>query len=257
MAEPNAFRLRPLHYGLAVLVYLVLLLAWAPASLLAWALPRMTHEAVWLDRPDGSVWSGQAAGLLLRQGAGPAVQIGRVNWQLRPQDVLTGHLGYQVTVAGSEVQATGMLRAGLKGMELRAIQAELPASWLGQVSPDLDLWQPGGKLALATDSLLFGRDGPAGQATLRWLDASSARVRRPLGSYRAELEGSGKGIGIKLSTETGILQLQGSGLWTPGKGMTFFGQARPAPDSRTELEGLLSLFGPAQANGSHAIRIGR
>ena len=98
MAEPNAFRLRPLHYGFAALVYLVLLLAWVPASLLAWALPRMTHEAVWLDRPDGSVWSGQAAGLLLRQGAGQAVQIGRVNWQLRPQDVLTGHLGYNSTM---------------------------------------------------------------------------------------------------------------------------------------------------------------
>ena len=257
MAEPSAFHLRPLHYGLAVLVYLVLLLAWAPASLLAWALPRMTHEAVWLDRPDGSVWRGQAAGLLLRQGAGPAVQLGRVNWQVRPQDVLTGHLGYQVTVAGSEVQATGMLRAGLKGMELRATRAELPASWLGQVSPDLDLWQPGGKLALETDSLVFGRDGTAGRATLRWLDATSARVRGALGSYRAELEGGGRGIEIKLSTESGALQLQGAGLWIPGKGMTFIGQARPAPGSQTELEDLLSLFGPAQPNGDRVIRIGR
>ncbi len=39
--------------------------------------------------------------------------------------------------------------------------------------------------------------------------------------------------------------------------MSFFGLARPAPDSRTELEGLLSLIGPAQPNGSRAIRIGR
>lgn len=257
MAEPSAFRLRPLHYGLAALVYLVLLLAWAPASLLAWALPRLTHEAVWLDRPDGSVWSGRAAGLAVRLGTGPAVQLGSVNWQLRPQDVLSGHLGYQVTVAGTDVRATGRLLTGLEGMELRATRAELPAGWLGQVSPDLDLWQPGGKLVLETASLVFGRDGTAGRATLRWLGATSARVRGPLGSYRAELEGGGRGVGIKLSTESGALQLQGSGLWSPGKGMTFFGQARPAPGSQTELEGLLSLFGPAQPNGDRLIRIGR
>jgi general secretion pathway protein N len=257
MAELNAFRLRPLHYGLAALVYLVLLLAWAPASLLARALPRLTHEAVWLDRPDGSVWSGQAAGLVMRLGSGSMVPLGRVSWQLRPQDVLTGHLGYQVTVAGTDVQATGMLRPGLKGIELRATRAELPASWLGLVSPDLDLWQPGGKLVLETDSLVFGRDGPAGRATLRWLDATSARARLPLGSYRAELEGSGRGIGIKLSTESGALQLQGSGLWSPTKSMTFFGVARPAPASQMELDGLLSLFGPVQPNGDRAIRIGR
>lgn len=257
MAEPSAFRLRPLHYGLVALVYLVLVLAWAPASLLAWALPRLTHEAVWLDRPDGSVWSGQAAGLVLRLGSGSMVPLGQVNWQLRPLNILTGHLGYQVTVAGTEVQGTGRLLTGLDGMELRATRAELPASWLGQVSPDLDLWQPGGKLVLETASLVFGRDGPAGRATLRWLDATSARARRPLGSYRAELEGSGRGIGIKLSTEAGPLQLQGSGRWNSRGGMIFVGQARPAPDSRMELDGLLSLFGPAQANGSRAIRIGR
>jgi general secretion pathway protein N len=133
----------------------------------------------------------------------------------------------------------------------------LPASWLGQVSPDLDLWQPGGKLVLEAASLVFGRDGPAGRATLRWLDATSARARRPLGSYRAALEGGGHGIGIKLSTESGALQLQGSGLWAPGKGMTFFGKAHPAPGSQTELEGLLSLFGPVQPNGDRVIRIGR
>lgn len=256
MDEAIPFRLRPRHYALAVLAYLLLLLAWAPASLLAWALPRFTHEAAWLERAEGSLWNGQAAALVMRLGSGSAVPLGRVNWQLRPQDILTGHLGYQVTVAGADVQATGQLRRGLGGMELRAARTELPASWLGQVSPDLELWQPGGKLLFETDSLVFERDSTAGKATLRWLDATSAKVRPPLGSYRAELEGNESGVGIKLVTERGALQLQGSGLWSPGGGMTFFGLARPAPDSRMELEGLLSLIGPAQANGGRAIRIG-
>ena len=258
MSEPTAFRLRPLHYGLAALVYLALLLAWAPASLLAWALPRFTHEAVWLERAEGSVWRGQAAGLVLRPGSSPALQLGEVSWQVRPQDVFAGRLGYRVEVGGADIQATGVLRAGLKGIEVRETRAELPASWLGQASPDIDLWQPGGKLVFETASLVFGRDGAAaGESTLRWRNATSGRVRRPLGSYRADLQGTKSGFEIKLSTEAGSLQLQGSGLWSPGGGMSFFGLARPAPDSRTELEGLLSLIGPAQANGSRAIRIGR
>jgi general secretion pathway protein N len=256
MSEPDPFRLRPWHYGLALLIYLLLLLVWAPASLLAWALPHFTHQTVWLVHAEGSVWHGQAAGLSLHSGTGPAAQLGRVNWKLRPQDILTGHLGYQVTVTGSNVQAAGRLRANLKELELIETRAVLPASWLGQISPNLELWQPGGNLLIETTSLVFGRDGTAGRATLRWLDATSGRVRRTIGSYRAELDGTGSGFDIKLTTEAGPLQLQGSGLWRPGGGLTFFGLASPAPDSRTELEGLLSLIGPAQANGSRAIRSG-
>ena len=258
MSEPAAFRLRPLHYVFAVLVYLVLLLAWAPASLLVWALPYFTHETVWLEHAEGSVWHGQAAGLVLRPGNSRAVPLGRVNWQVRLQDVFAARLGYQIELAGADVHAAGVLRAGFKGMELQAARVELPASWLGQVSPDLEQWQPGGKLIFETASLAFDRNGGTdGEAILHWRDAASGRVRRPLGSYRADLVGTASGFEVKLSTEAGPLQLQGSGLWSPARGMTFFGLARPAPDSRTDLEGLLSLFGPAQANGSRAIRIGR
>lgn len=257
MSEPEILRLRPWHYALALLVYLALLLVWAPASLLAWALPRLTHDAVRLEQAEGSFWEGQAANLVLRPGSSPALAYGRVSWQWRPQDALGGFLGYQMTLKGADIQATGQVRSGFSGTELGAVRAELPGSWLGRISADLESWQPGGKLVFETDRLLFGSDGPSGQATLRWLDATSGRVRRPLGSYQAALAGSGSGIEIKLSTQSGPLQLQGSGLWNPGAGMTFFGLARPAPDSRTELEGLLSLMGPAQANGSRAIRIGR
>jgi hypothetical protein len=118
------------------------------------------------------------------------------------------------------------------------------------------VWQPGGRLAFETSHLAISRTGQIdGQATLRWLDAVSGRVRPQLGSYRAELEGTESGLGIKLTTEAGSLNLQGSGLWSPGRGLSFFGLARPTPESRMELDGLLSLIGPAQADGSRALRI--
>lgn len=256
MEDQKPFRLRWPHYALAALVYFALLLAWAPASLLASALPRFTQQAVWLEQPQGSVWNGRAAGLRV-QVEGNTQQLGSLNWQLRPLDLFAGRLGYRLQLAGAGIDATATLRAGVRGGELREVRAELPAGMLGRFSPDLDLWQPGGRLALEAGSLAFVRGRIDGKATLRWLDAVSGRVRQPLGSYRADLEGTDQGLAIKLSTEGGALVLQGAGLWRPQGGLNFSGLARPTPASRVELDGLLGLIGPAQADGSRAIRVGR
>jgi general secretion pathway protein N len=257
MTEKTPFRLRWPHYLLAGLVYLALLLAWAPASLLGWALPRVADQAVSLDGPQGTVWRGEAAGVRVRAANGPEHSLGHLKWRLKPLDLFAGRLGYRLQLAGAGIQAGGVLRVGAKGSALSDVRADLPASLLGQVSPDLALWQPGGRLALEAPGLVFTQAGVEGKATLRWRDAVSGRVRTPLGSYLVELDGTPSGLGIKLSTEAGALNLQGSGLWSPGRGMSFFGLARPAPEGRMELEGLLGLLGPAQPNGSRAIRIGK
>lgn len=257
MTQAKPFRLRAPHYLLAVLVYLALVLAWAPASLLAWAVPRLTQQALWLDQAQGSVWQGEAAGVRLQAAKAAELQLGRLTWTLKPLDVFSGRIGYQLRLAGAGIEASGVLRAGPGGTAVHDLRADLPARLLEQVSPELGLWQPGGHLLLETRQLVFRQAGIEGQAVLRWLDATSGRVRSPLGDYRAELEGVESGLNIKLSTERGALQLQGSGIWNPQRGMSFIGMARPDPASRTELEGLLGLLGPAQPNGSRAIRVGR
>lgn len=250
------FRLRWPHYLLAALVYLALLLAWAPASLLAWALPHFTRQVVSLSQAEGSIWHGQAAGIRIQAAASPELQLGRVNWQLRPLDLFVGRLGYRLQLTGAGIHAQGVVRAGAKSGELLETQIELPAKWLQQLSPELGLWQPGGKLLLKTDRFTFSRTGAAeGTATLRWLNAVSGRVRPLLGSYRADIEGMENGIKFKLLTESGALSLQGVGNWDRRHGVVFNGVANPAPDSRTELDGLLNLLGPAQPNGNRVIRI--
>jgi hypothetical protein len=194
----------------------------------------------------------------VQSAAVPNLQLGRISWQLRPLDLFSGRLGYQLQLTGAGMDAQGALRAGAKGGELLNIQAELPAQMLGQISPDLAVWQPGGRLAFETSHLAISRTGQIdGQATLRWLDAVSGRVRPQLGSYRAELEGVENGLKFKLSTESGSLSLQGLGNWDRQRGVIFNGTARAAAASRSELEGLLSLMGPAQPNGDRAIRITR
>lgn len=254
-ADRAPFRLRWPHYLLAALVYLALLLAWAPASLLAWALPHFTRQAVSLNQAEGSVWHGWAAGIRVQVAASPELQLGRVSWQLRPLDLFVGRLGYRLQLTGAGINAQGVLRAGANSGELLETQVELPAKWLEQLSPDLGLWQPDGRLVLKTDRFVFSRTGTEGEATLRWLDAVSDRVRPRLGSYRADIEGMENGMKFKLSTESGSLFLQGLGSWDRQHGVVFNGVARAAPNSGTELDGLLNLIGPAQPNGDRVLRI--
>jgi len=256
MGDYTPDRLRWPHFLLAVLFYFVLLLAWAPASLLAWALPKLTQQAVWLEQARGSVWRGEAAGVQVQTAAGEKLQLGRASWRFKPLDLFAGRLGYRLQLAGVGIAAQGVLRAGMQGIELRNVRAELPATLLGQVSPDLGLWQPGGRLVLETGSLAFGRAGVDGQATILWLDAASGRVRRPLGNYHANLEGAEDELKFRLSTETGPLFLQGAGNWNRQRGMVFNGTARAAPENRAELDGLLTLIGPAQPNGERVFRMG-
>lgn len=256
MAASTPFRLRWPHLALALLVYLVLLLAWAPASVLAWAAPRLSQQSVWLEQPYGSVWQGGAAGLRLEV-SGQSATLGQIDWRWRPVDLFRGRLGYRVRLSGPETDAAATLRGGPRGGELHDARAELSARLLASLSPDLALWQPEGRLVLEAQRVVIGTGGAAGKATLRWLDAASGRVKQPLGSYRAELEGVDRGLAITLSTESGALLLQGTGNWDPGRGLDFSGQARPAPAARAALEGLLSLLGPAQPDGSRTLRIGR
>ena len=256
MEASKGFRLRWPHYLLAAFVYLLALVAWTPASLLGWALPRFTQQAVTLGEPQGTLWHGSAARLQV-QAAGKAQQLGRVDWQLRPLDLFTGRLGYRLQLGGAGIDARATLRAGMAGTELREVRAELPAQLLGEFSPDFALWQPGGRLALEAERLALGKKGGEGKAVVRWRNAASGRVNQPLGSYRADLEGTDQGVAIKLSTESGALVLQGAGLWRQKGGLSFNGTARPTPASRDQLDGLLSLIGAAQADGSRAIRIGR
>lgn len=256
-AAPQPFRLRWPHYGLALLVYLALLLAWAPASLLAWALPRTSQQMAWLDRVDGTVWHGSAAAFRLQPATGASQSLGRLSWRLQPLGLLRGHLVYRVSLGGAGIEATGTVGVGPRRIALQDLRGEVPADWLGRLSPDLDIWRPQGRLLLESKALAFEKSTITGRGSLRWIDAMSGHARGRLGSYRAELDGRDTGLAITLSTESGILQLQGAGVWTPQRGLQFTGTARPAAGSGPGPANLLGVLGPPQPDGSRPIRIGR
>lgn len=257
MSAAPPFRLRWPHYGLALLVYFVLLLAWAPASLLAWALPRVSEQVAWLDQVDGTVWRGSAAALRLQPATGAGQSLGHLSWRVLPLDLLRGRLGYRLSLGGAGIEAAGNVQVGPRRVALRALRGETLADQLGRLSPDLAMWQPQGRLLFESEFLAFEKSAISGRGTLRWVDAMSGHARDRLGTYRAEIDGSDTGLAIKLSTESGALQLQGTGVWAPQRGLQFTGTARPAAGSAAASANVLGLLGPPQADGSRPIRIGR
>lgn len=257
MSAAPPFRLRWPHYGLALLTYLVLLLAWAPASLLAWALPRMSQQAAWLDQVDGTVWRGSAAALRLQPATGAGQPLGRLRWRLQPLGLLGGHLVYRLSLDGAGIEAAGSVLVGPRRVALQGLRGEAPADWLGRLSPDLGIWRPQGRLLFESESLAFEPSAITGRGKLRWVDAVAGHARGRLGSYRAELEGRDTGFSIDLSTDSGPLLLRGAGSWTPQRGLQFAGTARAAAGAGAGPANFLGLLGPAQADGSRSIRVGR
>jgi general secretion pathway protein N len=255
--EAKPFRLRWPHYALAVLAYLACLLAWAPASLLAWALPRASEQVAWLDRTQGTVWRGGAAAFRLEPTPGSGESLGRMRWRLQPLDLLRGRLAYRLTLEGAGIEAAGTVDVAPRRVALRDLRAEASADWLGRLSPDLRAWQPQGRLLLESQAIAVEKSVVSGRGSLRWVDAMSGLVREPFGSYRAELEGKDAGLAISLSTESGALLLQGTGVWTLQQGLQFAGTARSAIGDGSGPVNVLGLLGPPRADGTRAIRIGR
>ena len=68
-----------------------------------------------------------------------------------------------------------------------------------------------------------------------------------LGSYRLSLQGDERGDAaqLQLSTQSGALQLTGSGQWAASK-LRFSGQASAAPGSEAALGNLLNIIGRRQ-----------
>ncbi len=94
---------------LGVLIFLVVIVARAPASLITTALP--TQAPAQLVNLDGTLWQG--AGDLLVEG----VAIGRLDWQIQPVTFLQGRVGYDLGLSGSELSLEGEASTGFTGSE--------------------------------------------------------------------------------------------------------------------------------------------
>lgn len=189
----------------------------------------------------GTIWQGRAW-LTLGPPGMQRLLTQPVQWQWSWQT-----LGLQITHPW--LGAPLRVQPGLNGVNISAQSLRLSADVLANLGAPWNTLAPQGQIEARWQAFTPGTAPPVGLlAELRWRDASSALAAiAPIGSYVLRINGDGKsGANLALSTERGLITLNGQGHWSPGS-MRFEAQARFAPTAtkveRSSLNGVMGTLG--------------
>lgn len=243
--------------AVALLLYGVFLVAYAPASVLAWGLTHWTKGVITLDGAQGSVWRGHAAALVIADPAGRAYRFEGLRWEWIHELSSAGEPAFRVHVDGRTLQGAGRIAFRARGLRVGDAAFRVPASALATYLPQLSYAGLSGELSLATDEFTFGDNDFGGTVSLQWRNAASTLTTVwPLGEYRAIVLGTGAGAEFRIETVGGSLRVEARGAWSPKRGVSLEGMAWAVEDRRAELSRVLSMVGPERGNGIHRLGFG-
>ncbi len=239
----------------ALLGLSVVVIAFAPASWLAYAVARGTQGQVQLQESRGSVWHGSAR-LVLTGGADSRDRTAlpsRLSWSLSPN--LRGARASLASACCTTAPVTVHIEPRWQGLSVAIddSQTQLPAELLTGLGTPWNTVDLQGQLRLATQQLKLqwqaGRLQSQGRTRLEALAVSSRlSPLKPLGSYRLDITG-GENAQLELSTLQGDLQLSGQGQWV-GSRLRFRGEASASPEREAVLSNLLNILGRRQGGRS-------
>jgi len=206
---------------LGAVAWLVFLVVQMPAS---YAIahgsppPGMTFDDV-----HGTLWHGDARATIRNGGA--TLAIDRIQWDFRPLRLFAGKLAYDVEARSPQLEARGRVEHGFAGLSARDVTARTDASIAPALFPLAGAWQPKGTVTLEAPQLAWNDREVTGNARAEWKGAEAALPQpRALGSYRAELQGSGGPAKLTVTTTAGDYAVRGEGTVTP-KRLELRGQA--------------------------------
>lgn len=172
-----------------ILVFLVVLILYLPASWFASMLPPQVRCA----SLGGSVWHGECLGLTFEGG-----KLGNASWNLSPLKALTGRLSGDVDVRGA-ITVRSNLDMGLDGSgELTAVDAQFPMD--PALAPQFPRDQRGLVVARFARLVLDAGAAPRtleGSVELRDFRQISPRPLE-LGSYRLAFDGKRQANGVSV-----------------------------------------------------------
>jgi len=150
--------LRLILFG--ILTFLLCAVAFAPASLVRYAIPR--DGVVTVAAPTGTLWRG--SGELGVAGT----PVGTIDWSFAPGALLGANLGYDVAVKGDHVELTGRVSAGLSSAR-GELGGTFDTALLADTLARYDLRIPG---SIAVDRLeiggAYGARLPQTRGELKW-----------------------------------------------------------------------------------------
>jgi general secretion pathway protein N len=205
-----------LRKGTLVLVglaaYAAFAVATVPASV---ALARgAPPESLQLEDVQGTLWNGSARATL-RTPAG-AVPLDRIEWRFKPLQLLFGQVAFDVAASSAALQAQARVSHGLGGLSATGLSLKGDAAAVGALVPLAAAWRPQGQVSLEAPRLAWNDREITGDAQAEWRGASVAYPEpRSLGSYRAELHGTGGPAKLTVRTLEGGYAVRGEGTLLP------------------------------------------
>ncbi len=244
-----------LYVIFGLVFYLLFLVIEMPASWFAWALNKFTQGTIRVEPITGSLWHGTGRLVIYFPQTTPH-DLGTADWRINPFWLFAGRMqmNWQSNTQGSRINTTIRLSSGK--VELLDTEASFPAQSVGGFYPAAALISPQGQVRLHIDKLTMDHNGMVGGGDILWHGAgSSLTAVQPLGDYHLQIAGAGKTADLRLSTQSGALELMGRGQWQLLNGQVqLIGSALPR-DRAAELEPLLRLFGEDQGNGRRPLAL--
>ncbi|WP_019142115.1 type II secretion system protein N [Noviherbaspirillum massiliense] len=246
---------RAVIWVLAALVVVVLtVLAFCPASWMAAALEAQTRGRLTLGDAQGSLWRGSAFIGGAPSAADPVTPLlpGRFAWRLSPM-VLLGQVDLDLenpTALSQPVKITGSWYQ----WQVSPAAVVLPAERLAGLGAPLNTVRPSGQMRLSWTPLQVTRRGQSvgvvGNMTLQMNDiASRLSPIKPLGTYQMIMDWKGERADLALKTIEGPMLLSGAGTLTNGR-LRFSGKAEAQAGQEERLANLLNLLGQRRKEGN-------
>ena len=245
---------------LGLLFYIILLIVYAPASLVPWVLDKSGVTEFSLRNTSGSLWkgSGQLVSLISKN---KAYRITQVDWNISAGSLLLARLKAKMSFSDDALMGKAVLSLRPGGLLIENMKLGLPASTIAQFYKPVALVSPSGNVTINSNMLEISKGSIAGSAKAQWHDAGSRMSSvNPLGSYELNIISSKKGdiASINIKTLSGALNTTASGSWNLAKSgvLSLNGHIQPT-SNKAELEPLLRLIGRDLGGGKRALRINK
>ena len=239
-------------WAIGLAVYLLAMIATAPATLVDAGLRRISQGKLRLVEARGTLWSGSGQ-IEMRDPGGRTGVAKSFSWRFLPLPLLRGHLVCEIGL--EQADQPFPVTISLSGIELADADISLPAAALGLGVPKLAPLGLTGEILLHVANLSIGGKQMRGNATLQWRDAGSVFAPiSPLGDYELKLDAADAMIHLSLRTVQGPLQLDGTGSWANGSPPDFMAVVHVPPQNQQQLDPLLRLFAVERGAGSFELR---
>lgn len=199
-----------------LMVFGLFLLALAPAATLDSFLRRTTDSRFALLAAEGSVWNGQAQLATLDALSGRYRPVLPLSWQWNPSALLQGRMSWQLSFAAGNSTVLDIMPGGI---QIGAVTVDMPARpLLEQIPNTVGRLGWHGDFRIASPGWGCSWGGVCkGSVTANWWGASlDIFPEYALGNYMFTIKAEPDHLALGLTTASGALQINGSGLWKKG-----------------------------------------